>query len=60
MVKWFSSDNSREGVPSVDSGVSVPMDTLSESDPTPRKQKTGFHSLNTDARTCQDVITELG
>lgn len=61
VLKWFSSDNSgHEDVPAVGSGVSVPVDTLSESDPTPRERKTGFHSLNTDARTCQDVITELG
>ncbi|CAN4086732.1 unnamed protein product [Withania somnifera] len=61
VVKWFSSDNTgHEEIPAVDSGVSVPVDALSESDPTPREQKMGFHSLNTDARTCQDVITELG
>lgn len=61
VVKWFSSDNSgHEDVPAVSSGASVPVDTLSESDPTPREQKMGFHSLNTDARTCRDVITELG
>ncbi|KAK4352137.1 hypothetical protein RND71_027655 [Anisodus tanguticus] len=56
VVKWFSSDNSGHGdVPSVGSGVSVPVETLSENDPTPRERKTGFHSLNTDARTCQNV-----
>ncbi|OIT05328.1 PREDICTED: uncharacterized protein LOC109224064 isoform X1 [Nicotiana attenuata] len=61
VVKWFCSYNSgHEDVPSVGSGVSVPVDTLAESDPTPRERKTGFNSLNTDARTCQDVITELG
>lgn len=61
MVKWFFSDNSgHQNVPPVDSGVSVPVDTLSESDPTPRERKTGFHILNTDARTCQDVIIGLG
>lgn len=61
VVKWFSSDNSgHEDVPAVSSSASVPVDTLSESDPTPREQKMGFHSLNTDARTCRDVITELG
>ncbi|KAF3613941.1 putative carbon catabolite repressor protein 4 -like protein 3-like [Capsicum annuum] len=61
VVKWFFSDNSgHQNVPPVDSGVSVPVDTLSESDPTPRERKTGFHILNTDARTCQDVIIGLG
>lgn len=43
------------------SGVSIPVDTLSENDPTPKERQTSFyHSLNIDARTCQDVITELG
>ncbi|TMW95984.1 hypothetical protein EJD97_008087 [Solanum chilense] len=62
VVKWFFSCMSGpENVPADGSGVSVPTDTLSENDPTPRERQTGFyHSLNTDSRTCQDVITELG
>ncbi|XP_059287037.1 uncharacterized protein LOC132040414 isoform X3 [Lycium ferocissimum] len=62
VVKWFFSHMSGpEVVPADGSAVSVPTDTLSENDPTPRERQTGFyHSLNTDARTCQDVITELG
>ncbi|KAL3352103.1 hypothetical protein AABB24_020281 [Solanum stoloniferum] len=62
VVKWFFSCMSGpEDVPADGSGVSVPTDTLSENDPTPRERQTSFyHSLNTDARTCQDVITELG
>lgn len=40
---------------------SVPTATLGDNDPTPTERSTTFHqSLNTDARTCQDVITELG
>ncbi|GMH01068.1 hypothetical protein Nepgr_002907 [Nepenthes gracilis] len=39
---------------------SVPTATLGESDPTPTERKNAYNSLNTDARTCQDVITELG
>ncbi|KAI9088084.1 hypothetical protein K1719_030061 [Acacia pycnantha] len=43
----------------VDSCVST--STHVENDPTPTVRNTSFHhSLNTDARTCQDVITELG
>ncbi|XP_071731520.1 uncharacterized protein [Rutidosis leptorrhynchoides] len=35
--------------------------TLAEDDPTPTERTTRLNnSLNTDARTCQDVITELG
>lgn len=62
VVQWFFSRMSGpEDVPTDGSGVSVPTDTLSENDPTPRERQTSFyHSLNTDARTCQDVITELG
>ena len=35
--------------------------TLGENDPTPTERDGNFRQpLNTDARTCQDVITELG
>ncbi|KAK9996421.1 hypothetical protein SO802_021107 [Lithocarpus litseifolius] len=41
--------------------VPVTTDTLGENDPAPTEQNMTFYqSLNTDARTCQDVITELG
>ncbi|KAI0492857.1 hypothetical protein KFK09_027133 [Dendrobium nobile] len=41
--------------------VPVPMSILADADPTPTERRTSFRrSLNTDARTCQDVITELG
>ncbi|KAL2935496.1 Gastric triacylglycerol lipase [Bienertia sinuspersici] len=33
---------------------------LGEHEPAPSERKASFNPLNTDARTCQDVITELG
>ncbi|XP_021905478.1 uncharacterized protein LOC110820337 [Carica papaya] len=48
---------------SSDTGLddSVPTTTLGEDDPALAERTSSFHqSLNTDARTCQDVITELG
>lgn len=48
---------------SSDTGLddSVPTTTLGEDDPALTERTSSFHqSLNTDARTCQDVITELG
>lgn len=39
----------------------VATTTLGEDDPTPKERKTRLNnSLNTDGRTCEDVITELG
>lgn len=40
--------------------ASVSTATLGEDDPKPSERNTSFNQLNTDARTCQDVITELG
>ncbi|KAJ7969650.1 Lipase [Quillaja saponaria] len=41
--------------------ASFSTDTLGENDPAVTERNSSFHqSLNTDARTCQDVITELG
>lgn len=41
--------------------ASTSSDTLGENEPTPTDRNTSYRSsLNTDARTCQDVITELG
>ncbi|KAL2999624.1 hypothetical protein AAZX31_09G170100 [Glycine max] len=34
--------------------------TLGENDPTPTQRNVKYQPLNTDARTCQDVITDLG
>lgn len=44
-----------------ESVVPVPTSILGDADPTPTESQTSFRrSLNTDARTCEDVITELG
>ncbi|XP_071710881.1 uncharacterized protein [Rutidosis leptorrhynchoides] len=44
-----------------DSTAYVATATLAEDDPTPTERRTSVNnSLNTDGRTCQDVITELG
>lgn len=34
--------------------------TLGENDPMPTERNVKYQPLNTDARTCQDVITDLG
>lgn len=60
IFQWFSSKcNGRKDIPSEDFVTSCPTTVLSDKDPTPSERKTSFN-LNTDARTCQDVITELG
>ncbi|KAK9066624.1 hypothetical protein SSX86_013948 [Deinandra increscens subsp. villosa] len=52
LLRWSSTD---------DSSAYVATATLAEDDPTPTERKSRVNnSLNTDARTCQDVITELG
>ncbi|EEF50639.1 uncharacterized protein LOC8286736 isoform X5 [Ricinus communis] len=61
VYKWCSSQSSNND--ELQNGISdsVLTATLGETDPTLRERKTTFNqSLNTDARTCQDVITELG
>ncbi|KAE8694227.1 hypothetical protein F3Y22_tig00110785pilonHSYRG00056 [Hibiscus syriacus] len=61
-VKWFTSETS--GVKDVDDDVlnaSIPPTTLGDNDPAPTERNpTLHHALNTDARTCKDIITELG
>lgn len=58
---WFSHhSNGSEDIAADDLNATVPTSTLGEDDPTPTERKTNFHPLNTDARTCRDVITELG
>ncbi|CDO98462.1 unnamed protein product [Coffea canephora] len=60
VIGWFYFQNTGSG-DCVSQGGSVQTATLADNDPTPTERKTTFdHSLNTDARTCQDVITELG
>lgn len=62
LLRWVFSHRSCTGdMRAGDLDTSVATATLAENDPTPTERKTSFrHSLNTDARTCQDVITELG
>ncbi|KAM5571106.1 hypothetical protein ABKV19_011627 [Rosa sericea] len=58
---WFSSNNNRvQDTHGSASEASVPTATLGDDDPVPTERNTSFQALNTDARTCQDVITELG
>lgn len=62
LFRWFySNDRINKDIPDGSVDTSVPTATLGENDPTPTEKQTTFHqSLNTDARTCKDVITELG
>lgn len=62
VFRWFSSrSNGPEDIPPEDCSMVEPSAVLSDDHPAPREKKTTFrNSLNTDARTCQDVITELG
>ncbi|XP_056175365.1 uncharacterized protein LOC115676704 isoform X2 [Syzygium oleosum] len=58
---WIFSHNTVNHNNDVVSESSVTTATLGENDPALSESKTSFHhSLNTDTRTCQDVITELG
>ncbi|XP_062116967.1 uncharacterized protein LOC133830881 isoform X2 [Humulus lupulus] len=56
----FLHNNQDKAAYESDSKASVPTSTLGENDPSPTERTTSFQALNTDARTCQDVITELG
>ncbi|CAN1788087.1 Lipase member N [Linum perenne] len=62
VYQWVFYDNySHEDIPSDVLETNVPASTLGDIDPAPRERKaTTQGALNTDARTCQDVITELG
>ncbi|KAK1269716.1 Triacylglycerol lipase 2 [Acorus gramineus] len=62
-TRWFSSTKNGDEIKSVDDVdvSSIPSATLGDPDPTAiERQETLRHSLNTDGRTCRDVITELG
>lgn len=61
-VRWFSSQRKDDNeIPDDNLSNIVSTAVLSSNDPTPAERKTTFHgSINTDARTCRDVITELG
>ncbi|XP_050376324.1 uncharacterized protein LOC126793748 [Argentina anserina] len=56
----FSSNSNREDAYDDASEATVPTATLGDDDAAPTERNTSFQALNTDARTCQDVITELG
>ncbi|WOL11474.1 hypothetical protein Cni_G20237 [Canna indica] len=56
---WFSLSETGKDSYGSNKEMSVTTDTIGDSDPSPRRH-TLHYSLNTDARTCQDVITELG
>ncbi|XP_057519963.1 uncharacterized protein LOC130800451 [Amaranthus tricolor] len=52
--QWTKNVHVKELVENVSTSV------LGEDEPAHTERKISFHPLNTDARTCQDVITELG
>ncbi|XVE58722.1 hypothetical protein DITRI_Ditri04bG0191700 [Diplodiscus trichospermus] len=60
--RWFSSPGA--GAKDIDDEIlnaSVPTATLGDKEPAPTERNlTLRHALNTDARTCRDVITEFG
>ncbi|GJM94233.1 hypothetical protein PR202_ga10863 [Eleusine coracana subsp. coracana] len=57
-VKTFTYESLNNIASSV---VDVPTANVGSEDPVPAEKKTVYrHSLNTDSRTCEDVITELG
>lgn len=61
LLRWSSSPNGTNKNQSNDSIPIVATATLADSDPTPTEKKSILSNrLNTDARTCRDVITELG
>ncbi|KAK1407428.1 hypothetical protein QVD17_39044 [Tagetes erecta] len=63
LLRWSSSSSSSDNtkIHSSDANAIVPTATLADTDPTPTEKKTTLsRTLNTDARTCRDVITELG
>lgn len=61
MFGWVSSHSGNTDNSTGGSDASIPTATLGEDDPAVGQRKTTFNdALNTDARTCQDVITEFG
>ncbi|CAH1428219.1 unnamed protein product [Lactuca virosa] len=60
LLRW-SSSNGVGKIPRNDSGTSVSTATLADTDPTPTVKKSNLSTrLNTDSRTCRDVITGEG
>uniref|UniRef100_A0A5B6YR46 Partial AB-hydrolase lipase domain-containing protein n=2 Tax=Davidia involucrata TaxID=16924 RepID=A0A5B6YR46_DAVIN len=62
VLRWsYSHSAGTKDIPAGSSDASMSTATLGDNDPTPTERNTSFHqSLNTDARTCRDVITEFG
>nr|GEX01985.1 AB-hydrolase lipase domain, alpha/beta hydrolase fold protein [Tanacetum cinerariifolium] len=61
LLRWSSSPSGTRKTDSNDSDAIVATTTLANPDPTPAERKSNLSKrLNTDARTCKDVITELG
>lgn len=62
LLRWSYSSNGTTNINDDDNpDAIVPTTTLAKSDPTPTQKKASVTgALNTDARTCRDVITELG
>uniref|UniRef100_A0A803P6T1 Partial AB-hydrolase lipase domain-containing protein n=1 Tax=Cannabis sativa TaxID=3483 RepID=A0A803P6T1_CANSA len=56
----FSHNSGDKKAHESDARASVQTSTLGENDPSTTERTASFQALNTDARTCQDVITELG
>uniref|UniRef100_UPI001CB939F3 gastric triacylglycerol lipase-like n=1 Tax=Erigeron canadensis TaxID=72917 RepID=UPI001CB939F3 len=61
LLRWSSSASGTKNNQSDDSTPIVATATLADSNPAPTEKKSNLSSrLNIDARTCRDVITELG
>ncbi|CAH2067157.1 unnamed protein product [Thlaspi arvense] len=63
MLSWFSSPNRsrKENHDDVSDDETVQTATLGDADPSLTERPTRlYNSMNTDTRTCRDVITELG
>ncbi|KAL2461652.1 alpha/beta-Hydrolases superfamily protein [Abeliophyllum distichum] len=58
LLRWLS--HGHRDIPTDCVGTRVSTSVLSNNDPTPTDETNFGNSLNTDARTCRDVITELG
>lgn len=60
-LRWSSSPSGTRKTDNNESDAIVATATLANPDPTPAERKSNLSKrLNTDARTCKDVITELG
>lgn len=57
---YWNVPSSATSIQTDNSVETVSTTTLGQNEPTPAERKMTSHPLNTDGRTCQDVITELG